>query len=221
MAVMTLVYLVQHAEKEHIAGDPGISSNGVSQAHLTGCWLRKAGIAAIYSSPLRRAHETADCIAAETGLHVAVDVRLRERVNWDVGTPAHEFCAQWTCSTMDRDYVPASGESSRQAGDRLCDFLLWLPAAPAPVGVVTHGGVTVDVLRTLLPDALLPAALLEEGVPPCAVTTIDGLKVLAIADTRHLASRPRPARRHNALLPLVTDRAGGQLVRGDPNVPSP
>jgi hypothetical protein len=52
--------------------------------------------------------------------------------------------------------------------------------------VVSHGGVTVDLLRTLLGDTGLPEQLIADGVPPCAVTTFDGLAVLAIARTGHL-----------------------------------
>jgi broad specificity phosphatase PhoE len=38
-------------------------------------------------APMRRAQETAECIAAVTGLAVQADARLRERLNWDGSTP--------------------------------------------------------------------------------------------------------------------------------------
>jgi hypothetical protein len=50
--------------------------------------------------------------------------------------------------------------------------------------------VTVDLLRTLLGDDALPAGLIEEGVPPGAITTLDALTVLRIADTGHLSWNP-------------------------------
>ena len=65
-------------------------------------------------------------------------------------------------------------------------FVAGLSGRPGPVAVVSHGGVTTDLLRTLLGDEALPPRLLAEGVPPCAVTTLDGLHVVAIASTRHL-----------------------------------
>ena len=36
---MTLAYLVQHAEKEPLPGDPGLTGTGREQATCTGRWL--------------------------------------------------------------------------------------------------------------------------------------------------------------------------------------
>ena len=63
---MALVYLIQHGDKQRLLGDPGLTATGSRQAVLTGRWLRSAGLRALYSSPLRRARETADLIAAGT-----------------------------------------------------------------------------------------------------------------------------------------------------------
>jgi hypothetical protein len=53
--------------------------------------------------------------------------------------------------------------------------------------VVTHGGITTDLLRNLLDeDALLPQ-LLAAGIPPCVITTIVDLTVVTIASTAHLS----------------------------------
>jgi broad specificity phosphatase PhoE len=82
--------------------------------------------------------------------------------------------------------VPAGGDSSHQAGARLREFLAERIDEPGPVAVVSHGGVTVDLLRTLLGDAVLPGHLIADGVPPCAITTFDGLAVVAITGTDHL-----------------------------------
>src|SRR5215467_2578800 len=184
---MTLVYLIQHGDRERLPGDPGLTVTGRHQAALTGRWLRNAGLRALYSSPLRRARETADLIAAVIALPVQLDARLRERMNWDGSCPYEEFLAEWARVTRDRDFVPHGGESSRQAGDRLLAFVTALPGRPAPAGVVTHGGITTDLLRNLRSDQELPAGLLEDGVPPCAVTMIYELNVVSIAVTGHLA----------------------------------
>jgi broad specificity phosphatase PhoE len=79
----------------------------------------------------------------------------------------------------DRDFVPRSGESSRQAATRLQAFVLEQFDAPGAVAAVTHGGVTVDLLRTLVGDAAVPADLLVRGVPSCAITVLDGSSVVA------------------------------------------
>jgi broad specificity phosphatase PhoE len=82
--------------------------------------------------------------------------------------------------------VPHGGESSRQAGNRLHTFVATLPAGLTPAGVGTHGGITTDLLRNLLPDQELPAGLLETGIPPCAITTLEDLTAVSIAATGHL-----------------------------------
>jgi broad specificity phosphatase PhoE len=82
--------------------------------------------------------------------------------------------------------VPRSGDSSHQAADR---FLACVAEPrPGPFAVVTHGGVTVDALRTLLGDDAVPAELVRNGVPSCAVTTLAGREVPEIASVRHLWS---------------------------------
>ena len=58
------------------------------------------------------------------------------------------------------------------------DFLTGLGGGPGPVAVVSHGGVTTDLLRTLLGDAALPPGLLAEGIPSCAITTLDDLQIV-------------------------------------------
>ena len=183
---MTTIYLVQHGDKERLPGDPGLTELGKRQAEVTARWLRGTGLQAVYSSPLRRARETAEPVGQATHLAVQVDSRLRERLNWD-GTQAFDaFRTEWDRSTEDRDLVLGSGESSRSAGERLRLFLAGLAGGSGRVVVVSHGGVTVDLLRNLLGDDRLPARLMADGVPPCAITTLEDLHVAGIAATGHL-----------------------------------
>jgi broad specificity phosphatase PhoE len=186
MVAVTMVYLVQHGEKVSIPGDPGLTELGRQQAERTGWWLGRHGVHALYSRPLRRARETAGCIASATGLAVQPDARLRERLNWDGSLPYDAFLALWSRTASDRDLVPAGGQSSRQAGARLQAFLADLPGTPGPVAAVTHGGTTTELLRNLLGDDALPLEVLEAGIPPCAITAVDDLNVITIASMSHL-----------------------------------
>ncbi|NUK32295.1 histidine phosphatase family protein [Streptomyces lunaelactis] len=183
---MTIFYLVQHAEKERQLGDPGLTVLGCQQAARTAKWLQHVGIGAVFSSPLRRARETAAFIADSCRLPVQEDARLRERMNWGDDEPIANFLADWAATVRDRDFVPRSGDSSRRAGARLLACLTDLAGDPGPVAVVTHGGVTVDLLRTLVGDEVLPDSLLHDGVPSCAITTLDGTAVVDIASQAHL-----------------------------------
>jgi broad specificity phosphatase PhoE len=183
--LMATIYLVQHGDKERLPGDPGLTELGKRQAEVTACWLRATGLHAVYSSPLRRARETAEPVGQATGLAVQVDSRLRERLNWDGSQAFGTFLAEWDRSTEDRDLVLSNGESSRSAGERLRLFLAGL-AGGGRVAVVSHGGVIVDLLRNLLGDGGLPARLMADGIPSCAITTLDDLHVTGIAATGHL-----------------------------------
>jgi broad specificity phosphatase PhoE len=180
------VVLVQHAEKEALPDDPGLTERGRRQAAQTADWLRHRDVRAIVSSPLRRARETASYVAASTGLAVREDARLRERMNWDGVQPLADFLADWARTVADRDFVPACGDSSRAAAERMRACLAELGGQPGTVVVVTHGGVTVDLLRTLLGDDAVPVELMRDGVPSCAVTTLDGLAVVEMPSVAHL-----------------------------------
>jgi broad specificity phosphatase PhoE len=184
---VTTIYLVQHGEKERVPGDPGLTELGRGQAAVTARWLQGMGLDALYSSPLRRARETAEPIARAAGLPVRIDSRLRERLNWDGTQTFDAFLADWDRSTRDRDLVLGNGESSRLAGERLRAFLAGLSDESDQVAAVSHGGVTTDLLRTLLGDDGLPVHLIEEGIPSCAITILDGLNVVAIASTGHFS----------------------------------
>jgi broad specificity phosphatase PhoE len=190
---MARIYVVQHAEKVAAAGDPPLTPRGCRQATLTGVWLSGQGISAIYSSPLLRARQTAQCIAAQSGdLPVHVDDRLRERMNWDGSVSLEQFQGDWARTVRDRDFVPRLGDSSRTAGHRMLSFCRERP--PASIAIVTHGGITADFLRTLLGDEAVPEELVTRGVPPGAVTVLDEMTVVDVARTEHLgADQLRPA----------------------------
>ena len=178
---MAVVYLVQHAEKRPGPGDPELTGRGVHQAARTGRWLSRAGLQAVYSSPLRRARQTAEAIGTACGLEVRLDQRLRERANWDGIQPFEDFLRDWDRCTRERDFAPPGGDSPREAGERLRAFLESQATDSGPVAAVTHGGVTIDLLWTILGDAAVPATLMRDGVPSCAITIVDGLTVVELA----------------------------------------
>jgi len=109
------VLIVQHAEKQRLPGDPGLTASGVTQATVTAEWLAEhEDLVAVWASPLRRAVETAAPIARMTGCRLITDIRLRERMNWDDPhvESLEEFLVEWRKASDDRDYVPRSGDSS-------------------------------------------------------------------------------------------------------------
>ncbi len=82
---MTLLLVARHGETDWNRhgrwqghADPPLNETGRAQARELAGALRDEGIAAVYASDLRRARETAEIVAAEIGLTVDVDERLRE-----------------------------------------------------------------------------------------------------------------------------------------------
>lgn len=87
-----------------VPADPPLSETGHEQARLVAEWLAPEGFAAVYSSPMRRAVETAQPLAERLDLEVAIDAELAEL---DRG---HHF------------YVPV--EELKASGDPRYDALL-------------------------------------------------------------------------------------------------
>lgn len=82
---MTELVLIRHAEtiwhaENRYAGlsDVELAETGHVQARRLAAWAARAGLAAIWTSPLSRCRLTAAPSAASTGLEPVVDERLRE-----------------------------------------------------------------------------------------------------------------------------------------------
>lgn len=203
VSVMALhVVIVQHGEKERGSDDPGLTPAGIAQANAVARSLAAAPVGAVFTSPLRRARETADPLARACGVAVTVEPRLLERMNWTSasGLSIEEFLTEWQKATVDRDYVPRTGESSHAVAQRMVGWLREMSRYhDGLIVAVSHGGATVDMLRTLLSDPEMERraqSLVEQGVPCGALTevTIDSkgdIAVVHIAVTDHLQSAHR------------------------------
>jgi broad specificity phosphatase PhoE len=201
----TRIVLVQHGEKMREPGDPRLTDVGLRQVAETARWIEGRygrSFAPVLSSPLRRARETAAPIAHHLGTEVSIDDRLVERMNWSVesGLDLPTFLAEWDRASSDRSYQPAIGESSTATGERMLAALHDVSAThpECTVVVATHGGATVDLLRTLLGDAVIEErvpGLIAEGPEPCAITVLgrddQGWRVDEIAKTAHIARSRR------------------------------
>ncbi len=199
------VIIVQHAEKERTPGDPGLTALGHEQARACAARLGTVGlIDELWSSSLRRAFETAEHIAAaidDPAPPIRTDDRIRERINWE-GEPHQSrdaFRKDWERSTIDRDFQPAFGDSSRTAGARFAAFLDEVHGRlpEGRVVIVAHGGVTVDLVRTWFGDEHvrdLAVGAIDHGLNACGITriVIDGCgrRVLSIGAPATVAIRP-------------------------------
>ncbi|WP_336645451.1 histidine phosphatase family protein [Microbacterium sp. USHLN186] len=157
--MVTLLTLVRHGQTDwnldrRIQGSTDIPLNDTGRADARAAAGALAGVRydAIYASPLVRAQETAQIIAAELGLDAPALTRgLREREFGDgEGMLVEDYLMQWTDWTTT---VPGA-ETLDEVRDRALDSLERIALASrrrsAPraesIIVVSHGG----VIRSLL-----------------------------------------------------------------------
>ena len=149
--------LARHGESEWIVrGDEAgfnspLTDEGRQQARLLGRWLaaNQEGIDAIYASPLIRARETAEIIAAELDLSLTLDDDLREfevsywRDNDDYAPPYINDDAALP-AYLAESYLPFKARV-QGAARRI------LEAHPeGTVLIVAHGGTVGTIVRCLL-----------------------------------------------------------------------
>jgi broad specificity phosphatase PhoE len=150
---VTTILLARHGETDwnhegRFQGhaDLALNATGRAQAAELAAELEAVELAAVYSSPLRRALETAEVVAAEHRLEpVAVDALREVDVgSWEGLTRAEvearfpEQFAGW----LDYDQGWADGESYEEMARRVVAALLELAAAHERERIltVTHGG---------------------------------------------------------------------------------
>lgn len=140
--------------------DDALSSTGENQATQLAAALASLSIAAIYSSPLQRARNTAEAIAEPCQLAVQVASELRE-CNfgaWE-GLSRAEVLVQDTAHLhmweQDATVAPPGGESFAAMQQRVCSFVEQLAE--------THAGQALALVSHVGPIKVLLAAAL--GAP--------------------------------------------------------
>jgi len=161
----TRLVLVRHGEPaEEVRGrcygrlDVALSPRGVSQAQAAARLVDEGPVQAIYSSPLRRALDTARAFAEHHRVAITVDERLREidfgdfeGLTWDEAKRRHpEVYERWMTRPTTIEFP--NGESWTALKARALDARRAMVARHPgeTVIVVAHGGVT----RALVADAL-------------------------------------------------------------------
>ena len=208
-----LQYLVRHGESvSNLEGrvqgqaDVELSDHGHAQAEQVAEWSRRlaesVAIDEVWSSPLQRARETADVIAAAVGLPVLVEQGLCElhagifqgHLWADLEAEFPEEVARWRSG--DVDYVIPGGESRAQLAARGRAALEGLAGRKSRgMIVVSHGGVLTAALGSMLgrEHPLLAAAAERPftklpALANCSITQLSwpGPKLLAFNETGHL-----------------------------------
>jgi len=167
--------LIRHGETDwNVEGryqgqaDPPLNARGRAQARRLAEELRGVGLNVLYSSPLRRALQTAQVIAETLGLPLHIEPRLMEihQGDWE-GRLRSEIAARYPnlfhrWETEPWEVIPPGGESLAQVQARVYAALDEILARHPRqcVGLVTHRipialtkvryqGLDPDVVRTL------------------------------------------------------------------------
>ncbi|HET9896330.1 MAG TPA: histidine phosphatase family protein [Streptosporangiaceae bacterium] len=179
------------------SSDVPLTDAGVAQAAAAAKRLASAGIDAIVASPLQRTVQTAEQVAAVTGLPVVTEDGFRETDfgAWE-GLTFAEVRERWpsdmTAWLADPEVAPPGGESFAEVSERVTAALHRVLAGRTGqrILIVSH----VTPIKTLVAAALLapPAALYRMHLDVAALCEIDwyadGPAVLrSFNDTAHLA----------------------------------
>lgn len=193
------IYLIRHGETASNAArifqtpETPLSPRGREQAARLAARLADLGVAAVLSSDLARAAETAERIAAATGAPLALEPLLAER---NFGALRGRPYAEIGLDPFAPDYAPPAGETWAEFHARVDAAWARVQAAAARAGgtlaVVTHGLVCHSLVSRHL--VLGPGgAPREAGGRPLefgntAVTSIEGppWTVRLLACTAHL-----------------------------------
>ena len=150
---MTTVYLIRHAHSEWSPDEArSLSRQGTAAAQQIAARLAGEPIAAIYSSPARRAVDTVVPLAEQLRLDIYMVENLRER---DLpAVPLSEFETMIREAWLDPDSSPGGGESNLDAQERglavLRNILTRHP--DKPVVISTHGNLMALMMNALDPE---------------------------------------------------------------------
>lgn len=229
------LYLIRHGETDHnvarrIQGpliDDPLNERGRLQAKLLEARFeadraRGVQLAAVYSSPLRRARETADALARGAGLARPV-APLPEMIefSWgvylgreekDILPDMHAIHEKWEAG--DVDHAPPQGESPQSAWNRARRGLepLFERHRHDSVAIVAHGRINKIVLAALVARDLARMEQFPQGNTSVTLVTQDALKpfdapwrLVYVNDKEHLAgvAESLPGSRAEGEPPLV------------------
>lgn len=187
---MTTIFLARHGESDwNVAkrfqghSDRPLTERGRQQAHALADLVAAQEIDAVYTSPLSRARETAEIVAARTGLEPVALLELREvdTGSWsglsraDVEARFPEGFTRWRSGGSGWE----DGESYEEMAERVIGALRTI-AEDHPDGrvlIISHGGPIRAIhaaaegvaikdyrrLRPVEPNARLSAVAVENG----------------------------------------------------------
>jgi broad specificity phosphatase PhoE len=182
-----VILLARHGETadnvapERVMGwrDPPLSARGREQAHALARAVAPEGLAALWTSHLLRAHETAEIVGEALGLVARVDERLAEshrgwwegRLMVDIEREEPPAWAAW--QRAGAGFRFPGGESLGEHQRRALAALADVRDGPLPALVVCHGGTIRAIAAASHPAGL--DAYHELAVPNASLLRLDDL----------------------------------------------
>ncbi len=182
------IYLVRHGENlanitkefSHRLVDYSLTPKGVVQAEQTAVYFRDRHIDEIYSSPLKRAVETAEIIARVKGLTFTIMENFREvNVGSLEGQPPTK--ENWQIySSITEDWFNGKPDTAFPGGDNLHTLRHRMREAiekiiegkeGKKIIIVGHGGIFVGTTTDLCPD--VDPQMLKADYHNCAISEIE------------------------------------------------
>lgn len=179
---MSSVYLARHGQtaynlERRFQGQMQVplDQTGIGQAHDLAQRASAIEFAALWSSPLRRARETAEIVAQRIGLPIREDARLMEtdagewtdRPFGDIQAETPELFAGF--AEGDPSFGFPGGESFAQQGVRVAAAIAEVEQGDLPALVVCHG----VVIRIALFQRAGHRMALADRVPNAALVPLD------------------------------------------------
>jgi 2,3-bisphosphoglycerate-dependent phosphoglycerate mutase len=199
----TRILAIRHGETAwnvdgRMQGHLDIPLNDVGrwQAHRLALAVSEESVAAIYSSDLLRALQTAESVAAGSGKKIEIEVDLRERCFGkfegltfkEIDERWPEEAARWR--VRDPDFTPEGGESLKVFYARCVESITRLAAAHPgqTIALVAHGGVMDCFYRAATRVDLQAQRTWQLGNASInrLLYTEGGLSLVGWSDTFHL-----------------------------------
>jgi probable phosphoglycerate mutase len=202
---VTRILAIRHGETDwnvdnRIQGQLDIPLNhtGRWQAARVAAALADEGLDAIYSSDLKRAHETAQAVADAAGCGIVSDQGLRERGFGDFeGSTWTEIEQRWPEQSArwrrrELAFAPGGGESLLQFYARVTATATRIAAAHAgqTIALIAHGGVLDCLYRAASRIGLEAGRSWQLGNASInrLLYTPEGFTLVGWSDTQHLES---------------------------------
>ncbi len=186
---MNTIYLVRHAENtanltkefSHRLVDYSLTAKGIVQAEQTAVYFKDKPIDEIYSSPLKRARETADIIAQELHLPAGIVEQFREvNVGSLEGRPPD--AENWALhERILQDWQEGRHKSTFPAGENYTMLLARMRSGLREISahkknqhiiVVAHGGIITATIADLCSNVDIEQLLHVEN-HNCSITEIE------------------------------------------------